>query len=206
MNTLRSTALGLAIGVGAASCWAGTASSFFTVQITLHAAAVAPPAVTPPVTIPPVVTLPTSPTTPVTPGLPPGDGGTTPDLPPAPVAGGGTTVPSLPPTNPVVQAPPAIQASTPANGICTSQSSSSNAQATVRVVCSTGQFVSIEPMPGRPFAGSHGGAHRFSFGPGLALPTLAGSFSLGLGAGTITAMRIVHTNGVDGPIEMLVSF
>lgn len=206
MNTLRSIALGSAIGMSAAVCVAGTASSFFQVQITLHTGIVTPPVVPP--LVPPVVTPP-----PVT---PPGGGGAIPELPPdgpgptppTPidvVDGGGTPPVTVPP---VAVTPPAgpIVAGTPATGICTSQSASNATQAVVRVVCSTGQFVSIEAAPGSPFVGAHGGAYRFNFGPGLPAPALASNFNLNIGAGTVTALRILHTNGSQAPLEMLVSF
>ncbi len=102
--------------------------------------------------------------------------------------------------------PPSIVATVPPNGICTSHSGGSVGGATVSVVCSSGQFVSIEALPGQPFAQTHGGAYRFSFGPGLPLPALAANFSMNIGAGTVTALRILHVNGLEAPLEMLVSF
>ncbi|NJS35282.1 MAG: hypothetical protein HC765_00765 [Brachymonas sp.] len=43
-------------------------------------------------------------------------------------------------------------------GICISSSLSQVTNAIVRVTCQGNQFVSIEPQPGRPFVGTHGGA------------------------------------------------
>jgi hypothetical protein len=87
-------------------------------------------------------------------------------------------------------------------------SQSTNAQ--VRVVCSTGQFVSIEPTPGAPFAGTHGGAYRYAFGPGeSSAPALVGLSNFGaarFGSGTVTAVRILNLIDSGGPLEMLVSF
>ncbi|MBX3654780.1 MAG: hypothetical protein KIS62_18195 [Ramlibacter sp.] len=94
----------------------------------------------------------------------------------------------------------------PANGICTSQADSDATHAVVRVVCSTGQFVSIDPAPGQPFTGTHGGAFRFNFGPGVPVATVGGATSFGLGAGTVTSLRILDLSGRDAPLEMLVSF
>lgn len=89
-----------------------------------------------------------------------------------------------------------------------SQSFSDQTKATVRVLCSTGQFVSIEPADGQPFVGTHGGAYRFTFGPGLPVsPALVGSgAALFAGTGTVTALRIINLGGSSTPLEMLVSF
>lgn len=204
MNTLRALALGSALGLSAAVCAAGTSSAFFQVQITLHTGFVPPLVIEPPVVTPPVVPV-TPPSGGGTPGVPPEVPGTAPTPPVDVVDGGGTPPVTVPP---VVVAPPTspIIAVTPPNGICTSQSASNATQAVVRVVCSSGQFVSIESAPGRPFVGVHGGAFRFNFGPGLPAPALASNFNLGIGAGTVTALRIVHTGGSQSPLEMLVSF
>lgn len=91
--------------------------------------------------------------------------------------------------------------------LCTSQTLSQATNAIVRVVCGTGQFVSIEANPAKPFLGVHGGAYRFSFGPGLPRPADGyDGISPYIGAGTVTAMRILNVNGKLGPIELLVSF
>lgn len=203
MQTLRSLACGVAIGASAAVCLAGSASSFFQVSITLHTVApvfpglpadpppsgggggsnplpVVPP-VAPPIAppgVPPAVPGPF----PVQPGLPVADAG----------AGGGLPIPP----------PPVLSATVPPNGICSSQASG----ATVRVVCSSGQFVSIDAVPGQPFALTHGGTYRFSFGPGLPLPALASTLGLNIGAGTVTALRILSVSSGEAPLEMLVSF
>lgn len=205
MLMLRAVVLATA-GVGAGASLAGSASSVFQVQITLHTGLAVPP---------PVVVAPD-------PGggpLPVAPGGGSPMPPvivapepqaPEPGAGGGTPV--LPPVtaappSPSTRPPASTAAVRPTGGICTSQTLSDAAQATVRVLCSTGQFVSIEPLPGRPFAGSHGGAYRFNFGPGL--PFASGLASVGpaqLGAGTVTSLRLVHLGSRENPVEMLVSF
>lgn len=92
-------------------------------------------------------------------------------------------------------------------GVCVSESLSAQTNAVVRVACQTGQFVDISPQPGRPFAGVHGGAFRFSFGPGHWVEaSLAGSADNLLGTGTVTAMRIYRVDEDNGPLEMLVSF
>ncbi len=94
------------------------------------------------------------------------------------------------------------------SGYCTSQTLSADTNAIVTVVCSSGQFVSIEPQPGKPFLGTHGGAFRYYFGPGISLPPqeTAREASPYTGAGTVTTLRIGRINGADGPLELLVSF
>ncbi|MBL8524274.1 MAG: hypothetical protein JNN20_11335 [Betaproteobacteria bacterium] len=92
------------------------------------------------------------------------------------------------------------------SGICVSETLSAETNAQVQVVCRTGQFVDIQPVPGRPFAGVHGGAFRFHFSNGSlqgVSPDTADMFS---GVGTVTGMRIYHADGRDGPLELLVSF
>ena len=94
-----------------------------------------------------------------------------------------------------------------ANGTCVSQSLSEQTNALVQVVCQTGQFVSIAPLPGKAFLGTHGGAFRYTLGAGrLSTTQLSGEASPYMGAGTVTALRIYNANGADGPLEMLVSF
>jgi hypothetical protein len=90
---------------------------------------------------------------------------------------------------------------------CVSLTWSEQSQARVEVACSTGDFVQIEPAPGKPFVGTHGAAHRFHFtanaAPAGTLITQADPY---IGAGTITSLRIYNINGETGPLEMLVSF
>ena len=91
---------------------------------------------------------------------------------------------------------------------CTSQTLSQATNAIVTVVCSSSQFVSIEPQPGKPFLGTHGGAFRYYFGPGINLPPQETSHEASpyTSAGTVTTVRISRINGADGPLELLVSF
>lgn len=206
MHLLRLAVIAAISATGAVSL-AGSASSFFQVQITLHTGLPGP---TPPVVVAPPdgggAPLPVNPgegkpvVPPVVagPSTPPAGGGAATPSPGTPVA------PALPSANP---ANPAVAVRPPAGGICTSQTLSDAAHATVRVACNTGQFVSIEPAPGRPFAGSHGGAYRFNFGPGLPFASgLAGSSGFHAGSGTVTALRVMNLSGRESPLEMLVSF
>lgn len=222
MRRLRSLALGAGLAAWAGASLAGAAASFFQVQITLHTGIVDPGVGPDPApALPPGVVFPTTPPVPgaVTPPFIPPVGGLLP-LPANPGAGGGTPVLPMPgvaagnapppvgPPLPAVVAAAAVPVALPATGgVCASQTQSAATHATVRVVCSTGQFASIEPTPGQPFTGTHGGAYRFNFGPGLPLASgLDGTSRLHIGAGTVTALRVVNVNGQMDPLEMLVSF
>lgn len=96
---------------------------------------------------------------------------------------------------------------TSVTGACTSTSLSAKTQATVQVVCATGQFVSIESTPGKRFVGTHGGAYRYSFVPSTVWP---GSLVLPgdpyIGSGTVTGLRVVNLNALEDHLELLVSF
>ena len=94
--------------------------------------------------------------------------------------------------------------------ICTSQTLSASTNATVKVICGTNIFVSIEPSPTVPFVGVHGGAFSFMLEPTSLLiqSTSLSDDPLGyMGAGTITTMHVFHDDdrGND-TMEMLVSF
>lgn len=94
-----------------------------------------------------------------------------------------------------------------ASDVCVSQTLSEQTNSLVQIVCKTGQFVSITPLPGKPFLGTHGGAFRYSFsGNRLAGGSMFDANGASIGAGTVTALRIYNANGTDGPLEMLVSF
>lgn len=91
---------------------------------------------------------------------------------------------------------------------CVNLSLGERTQARVEVSCTSGDFVSIEPHPGKPFTGTHGSAHRFHFKADMALPAglVMSSADPYLGSGTITSLRIYNIQGDSGPVEMLVSF
>ena len=90
------------------------------------------------------------------------------------------------------------------SGICTSQSLSDQVGAVVRVVCQTGQFVSISPRPGQRFLGTHGGAYNYYFGPsyGAIHRTAHGEG----GSGTVTSFRVYRVDEAGGVLDLLVSF
>jgi hypothetical protein len=95
-------------------------------------------------------------------------------------------------------------------GVCISSVAGEQTGAVVRVVCSTGQVVSIEAAPGTPvIAGVHGGAFRYVFGAGslLAPGSALTESELGLmGLGTVTALRIADMSNRRERLEFLVSF
>ena len=98
-----------------------------------------------------------------------------------------------------------------APGVCISETLSERTNALVRVVCGTGQFVSITANPNSRFLGSHGGAFRFVLNP---VNTNSDSQFVGQGrandfypgTGTVTAWRIYNVNDSEGPLEVLLTF
>jgi hypothetical protein len=99
--------------------------------------------------------------------------------------------------------PPASQ------GVCISKTLSAQTNAVVQVVCSSGQFVRIDPDPTKPFLGVHGGAFRYHFGPRYEIgppDSLGGDELRYLGAGTVTAVRVYNPGSKTSLLELLVSF
>ena len=94
-----------------------------------------------------------------------------------------------------------------ASGFCTSESLSRASEALVTVVCSTGQFVNIRQFAGRPYAGTHGGAHRHVFSStGRIGPSSAAGIDPYSGVGTVTSLRVLDIGTEEGLLEFLVSF
>lgn len=96
-----------------------------------------------------------------------------------------------------------FQVSVRINPVCVSQVLSDATQAEVKVFCPTGQFVQIEADPGKPFVGTHGGAHRFNL-PSNALPSgmvIANADPL-LGSGTVASLRVTNLQGETVPLEV----
>jgi hypothetical protein len=88
-----------------------------------------------------------------------------------------------------------------------SQSLSDATGAIVRVVCTSGQFVSIEAQPGAPYLGVHGSAYRYYFASGVpASLRYLGGEDPWVGPGTVTSIRIIYPEDQDGIIEMRVGF
>ena len=115
----------------------------------------------------------------------------------------GTILPPVPPPGGGGGTPPGAT-----GDLCVSQSLSDATGATVRVVCTTGQFVSIEADQSQPYSlGVHGGAYRFYFANGMpASLQFVGHGSPWVGPGTVTSLRVNYLEGLDGIIEMQVGF
>ena len=106
-------------------------------------------------------------------------------------------------------APPSGGGSPPQGSadFCVSQSLSDATGAIVRVVCRSGQFVSIEPRPGSPFLGVHGGAFRYYFANGIPADLrYLGDSNPWVGPGTVTSIRVKYLEDLDGIVEMQVGF
>lgn len=100
-----------------------------------------------------------------------------------------------------------------APGVCISETLSEKTNALVRVVCGTGQFVSITANPNARFLGIHGGAPRFVLSQGSASSSSqivgqgrTNDFYPGTGTVTYTSVLIYNVSGTDGPFEMMVTF
>ena len=92
------------------------------------------------------------------------------------------------------------------SGVCISQSLTEQNNAIVRVVCQSGQFVSISPIPGGRFVGSHGGAYSFYFGSSYRAVNIAGYGEFAHGAGSVAAYRVFGVTESEGRLDMLVVF
>jgi hypothetical protein len=92
------------------------------------------------------------------------------------------------------------------SGVCISQSLTEQNNAVVRVVCQSGQFVSITPIPGARFVGSHGGAYSFYFGSSYRSVNVAGYGEFAHGAGSVAAFRVFGVTESEGRLDMLVVF
>ncbi len=95
----------------------------------------------------------------------------------------------------------------PQADVCVSSTLSAQTNALVKVVCRSNQFVSIEPLQGTPFVGTHGGAYRYIFAPNTVVPyALLGDSDPHIGSGTITSLRVFNLNALHDRLELLVSF
>ena len=114
------------------------------------------------------------------------------------------------------------------SGLCVSQTLSEQFGAVVRIVCATGQYVSITPLPGKRFPGSYGGAFRYPLlggqyplmlapeGVGQSTPSsLNNQYSPALRAGynrfypglsSVTDLPVYRIEGLDSQLDMLVTF
>lgn len=110
-------------------------------------------------------------------------------------------------SNPGAVPPPGVPPAAATADLCVSQALSDATGAVVKVVCRSGQFVSIEPRPGSPFLGVHGGAFRYYFASGVpaSLRFLEGR-NPWVGPGTVTSLRVNYLEDLDGIVEMQVGF
>ena len=96
-------------------------------------------------------------------------------------------------------------------GVCISQSLSEKTNAVVRVVCGSGQFVSITANPNARFLGTHGGAFRYMLSPATVYSKPQSTDQGGLldfypGLGTVTAWRVYNADGSEEQLEVLLTF
>jgi hypothetical protein len=103
-------------------------------------------------------------------------------------------------------------------GVCVSRALSEKTGAVVQVACDSGQFVSIEAVPGQRFLGVHGGAFRYtlSIAKDRSVYQAAASDAFGwrTGWGTVTMLRLYDLTlpnkpgdvWGDRPLELRVSF
>ena len=96
-------------------------------------------------------------------------------------------------------------------GVCISQSLSEKTNAVVRVVCRSGQFVSITANPNARFLGTHGGAFRYALSPAT-IYSNSQSIDQGSlldfypGSGTVTAWHVYNVDGSEKLLEVLLTF
>lgn len=92
------------------------------------------------------------------------------------------------------------------SGVCVSQSLSEQNGARVRVVCDSGEFVSISAIPGARFVGTHGGAYTTYFGSSYRGANIAGHGEFANVAGTFASFRVFGVTESEGRLDLLVSF
>ncbi len=100
----------------------------------------------------------------------------------------------------------------PGSGVCTSQSQSNQSNAVVQVMCATGEFVSIEPDPSKPFTGTNGAAFRYQVAAGSRQSdqnTDSGGRGTGFTAGngsTVTGWRTFQSTDLTDPLALVITF
>ena len=109
-------------------------------------------------------------------------------------------------------------AATSSNGVCVSETLTQENGAVVRVACDSGQFVSISPIPGARFVGTHGGAYAQYFSSSFRGLNVTGLGEFAHGAGTVAAFRVLDVleagdgevgegpTQARGRLDLLVSF
>ena len=118
----------------------------------------------------------------------------------------------------VTPVPPANTPNPQRAGVCFSRTLSEQTGAVVQVACDSGQFVSIEAVPGQRFIGVHGGAFRYtlSIAKDRSVYEAAATDGFGwrTGWGTVTMLRLYDLTQPgkpgdvwgDRPLELRVSF
>lgn len=97
---------------------------------------------------------------------------------------------------------------------CINEALSERTGALVQVVCRSGNFVSIEPQPGRSFVGSFGGAYRYFFNLGSGsvvqvAPNGEGGAvaELYAGYGTVTGVHVFDVaSEPDADLQLLITY
>jgi hypothetical protein len=95
------------------------------------------------------------------------------------------------------------------DGYCINRLLSEQTNAVVTVVCNSNQFVSIRAQAGKPFPGTHGGAHLFFLGTDSSRSRSLANADNAVwrsGYGTTTSMRIFFSDDMKELREMLVTF
>ena len=95
-----------------------------------------------------------------------------------------------------------------AANMCTSEAQSLKSGILVWVLCSSGQFVTIEPLAGRSFAGTYENPYRSNLGlDGSVLPDWVRQTTIRPPRmGSVTALRLAPHKQLESPHQMLVSF
>ena len=118
----------------------------------------------------------------------------------------------------VTPVPPPTPGQPQRAGVCFSRSLSEQTGAVVQVACDSGQFVSIEAVPGQRFLGVHGGAFRYSLSiskdRSVYEAAASDAFGWRTGWGTVTMLRLYDLTVPgkpgdvwgDRPLELRVSF
>lgn len=95
---------------------------------------------------------------------------------------------------------------------CTSEALGRAATAVVQVVCNSGNFVRIDPAPGRAFVGSSQGTFRYMVGSGgnpgefATIATEYGGNSSTAAVATVAGFSIAGNSTTDNQFELLISF
>jgi hypothetical protein len=94
----------------------------------------------------------------------------------------------------VTPVPPQTTPNPQRAGVCFSRTLSEQTSAVVQVACDSGQFVSIEAVPGQRFLGVHGGAFRYSISiskdRSVYEAAAKDAFGWRAGWGTVTMLRL----------------